>query len=430
MTRKTITVSSSSVQGSITIPPSKSQTLRAILFGAMGSGKSKINNLLISPDTFAMMEACRCLGAEITYQDNTAIIRGIGSSIRTANDIIDAGNSGLVLRFITAIGAMGAYPIIVTGDYSIRHNRPMNDLLDGLQQFGVRTETLRDNGYAPIIVKGPLRPGTAQVIGCDSQPVSALLIAAGLSQGTYEILVKDPGEKPWVDLTLQWLDRLGICYTNDTYCRYTVTGKREIDPIHYSVPGDLSSCAFPVAAAIVTGSTLTIDHVDLTDEQGDKKLFNILQQMGANIEVIANKQQLIVRGGQSLKGIEVDINDCIDAIVILSVIACYAEGTTVITNAAVAREKECDRIAAIKEELTKMGALIEERPDGLIIHGSSLQGVEVWSHCDHRMALALAVAGMGAIGTTTIQDTTCIAKTYPSFVADFASIGATIEEVL
>jgi 3-phosphoshikimate 1-carboxyvinyltransferase len=152
--------------------------------------------------------------------------------------------------------------------------------------------------------------------------------------------------------------------------------------------------------------------------------------MGANIEEIPNMQQLIVRGNSPLHGIDVDINDCIDAIVILAVIACYAEGQTVISNGAIARDKECDRIAALAKELKKMGADIEERPDGLIINGSRtsplspLQGAEVWSHRDHRMAMALLIAGMGANGATTVRDTACIAKTYPSFVQDFTAIGA------
>lgn len=424
---KMLCVSPSKVAGTIAIPPSKSQTLRAILFGSVAHGKSTIENILESPDSNAMIAACRNLGAEIAHSRDCAIIDGISGSFTGANDVIDAGNSGLVLRFMSAIGALGNRPVVITGDHSIRHNRPMNDLLNGLEQLGCRTETLCANGYAPVVIKGPIQAGNAQIIGRDSQPVSALLMAAALSKGTYKIHVSDPGEKPWVDLTLQWLNKLGISYTNDAYHQYMIKGHGTIDAINYRVPGDLSSCAFPLAAAIITHSTLTIENVDLSDSQGDKKLFDILRLMGANIEENPSKQQLIVRGNTPLKGIQIDINDCIDAIVILSVIACYAKGTTVITNAAIARNKECDRITAIAKELKKMGAKIEEHCDGLTIKESNLQGAEVWSHHDHRMAMALAISALGACGTTTIRDTTCIAKTYPCFVQDFTSIGATIE---
>ncbi|MFQ5728969.1 MAG: 3-phosphoshikimate 1-carboxyvinyltransferase, partial [Waddliaceae bacterium] len=338
---------------------------------------------------------------------------------------IDAGNSGIVLRFIAGIAALGDSPIVITGDHSIRHQRPMGPLLEALNRLGVKAESA--NGYAPIMIQGPLRGGRATVNGQDSQPVSALLMAGSLCANGIDLEVAEPGEKPWVDVTLAWLQRLGVPIENDEYKHYRVPGGAVWDGFEYTVPGDWSSAAFPMAAALVTGSELTINNGNLYDSQGDKVLVNILRQMGANIE--ENDDSLHVASDGTLEGIEVDINDCIDVITIVSVIACHASGTTRITNAGVARSKECNRIACIASELKKMGAQIAEMDDGLVIEGSKLHGAEVESYGDHRMAMSLAVAALGATGTSVVNDVDCVAKTYGSFPGDFRKMGANIEVV-
>lgn len=422
-------VSPSKLQGEIIIPPSKSHTLRAILFGALANGKSVINNYLKSPDAFCMLEACRLLGAEVNLKDDSIEIKGLNGEVHQAEDVINAGNSGIVLRFISAIAGLGDHPIVLTGDHSIRHQRPIGPLLKGLEQLGVKAVSCRGDGFAPVIIQGPIQSGETLINGQDSQPVSALLIASIFAKGPIRLIVENPGEKPWIALTLKWLDYFNVSYENQDYQTYIIKGNEKIEGFDYHVPGDLSSCSFPIAAALVTGSELTLKNVDMNDSQGDKQLIHVFQQMGAPIDIDEKNKILHVGRCKGLKGIEVDINDFIDSILVLSVVACFAEGKTHITNAGVARQKECDRIKCITQELTKMGANIQELADGLIIQGGSeLKGAHLYSHKDHRMAMSLAVAAMGSKGEAIIDSTECVSKTYPSFAEDFRRLGAQIEE--
>lgn len=422
-----LAVTKQQLAGKISVPPSKSHTLRAILFASLAKGRSRIHNYLLSPDANAMIEACRLLGATITFLQNMLQIDGVNGQVSMADDVIHAGNSGIVLRFISAIAAIAPRPIVITGDYSIRHQRPMNALLSALNQLNVSAVSTKGDGYAPVIIQGPLKGGKAVMRGEDSQPVSALLIAAAFSQGPFEIQVENPGEKPWVALTLDWFDRLGITYENKGFTSYRVPGGSAINGFDYVVPADFSSAAFPIAAALITESELELVGIDIFDSQGDKQVIDIFCQMGALIDVDEKKRILRVKRGGKLHGIDVDINDCIDAITILSVVACYAEGKTRIYNAHIARSKECDRIRCIAVELKKMQGSVEELPDGLIIQGSSLKGADVYSYMDHRMAMSLLVAGLGASGKTTVHSAYCLSKTFPSFVEDFNALGANIE---
>lgn len=416
------------LKGVINIPPSKSHTLRAILFGSLGKGKSTIHHFLKSPDAYAMIEACRLFGAKIEMIGDTLEIEGLNGEINCAEDVINAGNSGLVLRLCTAIGALATNPVVITGDQSVRHQRLMTPLLLGLNQLGVLVATMRGDGYAPIIVQGPIMPAKIVVDGEDSQHVSALIIATAFSKGPTEIVVRNPGEKPWVALTLDWLERLKIPYRNRGYDNYYLPGEARFNGFEYSVPGDFSSAAFPIAAALITQSELTLNHIDMQDSQGDKEVIKVFQQMGAQIEIDEKARQIHVKKGAKLKGIKIDVNDFIDAITILAVVACYAEGETQIVNAAIARHKESNRIDSIAIELMKMGANIEATADGLRIKESALHGAELNGYHDHRMVMSLAIAGLGAEGETSVSDVESVCKTYPTFVQDFQALGVDIQE--
>lgn len=423
-------VKKQNLHGNIQIPASKSHTLRALLFGAMGNKKTVIHNPLFSNDSKAMIDALKNFGASFEIHPNRIEITGVNGKITSCDDVLNAHNSGIVLRFCTAIGALSTRPVVVTGDPSIRNARPIQPLLDGLNQLGVRAESLKGNGFAPVLVQGPIKSGIATISGEDSQPVSGLLIACSFANGPFQINVQNPGEKPWVALTLNWFDRLGISYKHSDFSTYSLAGHSRYDGFEYTVPGDLSSSAYSIGAALVTQSELTIKNVDMNDCQGDKELISVFQQMGAHIEIDEQNKTVHVKKTSALSGITVDINNFVDAITILSVVACFAEGETHIKNAAIAKQKECNRIMSIARELKKMNAHITPTIDGLIIKKSSLQGAEVFSYNDHRMAMSLAVAGLGADGETLITSIECVAKTYPTFVSDFNKIGADIKETL
>jgi 3-phosphoshikimate 1-carboxyvinyltransferase len=420
-------VTPSTLKGSLIVPPSKSHTLRAILFAALAKGTSRIEQFLPSPDTTAMIEAVRQLGAEVKIVKNALEICGFKGNPKPAKDVIDCGNSGQVLRFIGALSALLPHYTILTGDASIRENRPLKPLLEGLHQLGAFTVSSRNNGYAPVIIKGPLTKKSATLDGQDSQPVSGLLIAGAFATHPIELHVIDPGEKPWIELTLNWFQKLGILYQRQGYTYYRMQGNAKIESFNYTVPGDFSTAAFPIAAALLTNSELTLYNLDRTDCQGDKIIISILQQMGARFVIDTQKHTLVVQKGATLKGITIDINDCIDALPILAVIGCFCEGRTDIVNAAIARNKESDRIHSMAHELRKMGACLEEHPDGLTIYPSKLHGAKLTTYNDHRIALSLTIAALGAQTPSKIHNVGCIAKTYPQFYEAFTEIGARIE---
>lgn len=374
-----------------------------------------------------MIAAITCMGAKVERLPDSLIIEGTGGKIGPFENVIDVGNSGICLRFLAALFALSSHFSVITGDASIRHQRPMAPLMAALKTLGASVHSLKEDGFAPLIIKGPITGQKVSVTGEDSQPVSALLIACALKQGPTEIRVTHSGEHPWVALTLHWLEKFGISVENDGFHTYRLQGGAVIPPFDYTVPGDFSSAAFPLAAALITRSSLTIENLDMNDSQGDKGLIAILQKMGANIAINPELKSLQIVPGAPLKGISVNVNDLIDAVPILSVIGCYAEGETRLTGAKVARDKECDRLSACTQELRKMGGKIEESPDELCIQKAPLNGASLFSHHDHRMAMALSVAAMGASGLTEISPVSCVEKTFPTFLSDMKRLGACMD---
>lgn len=416
----------SGISGCQRVPPSKSHTLRALLFAMMAEGESVIGEYLSSPDTFCMIEAIRQFGAKVYTEDGTAYVQGIGGNLHRPDNIIDAGNSGLVFRLISGIAALGDSYVILTGDESIRKRRPIRPLLDALTSQNLFAESIVPGGHAPIIIKGPLKPGCFSLNGRDSQPVSSLLIATAFLSECSEIYVMDPGERPWIDMTISWLSRFGVQVINADYRYYWISGGARVSGFEITIPGDFSTAAYLIAAAIVTRECITIYGLDMNDIQGDKRLIPVLKQMGCHIE--ESVEGIHVDGREGFRGVEVDINDFVDALPILAVIACFASSPTIIKGASICRLKESDRITAIAKELKKMGAKIEENEDGMTIFPSQLRGsMDLFSHCDHRIALSLIVAALGSQSESEIEGVEYIAKTYPTFLCDFVSMGGKIE---
>ncbi len=420
-------VQKSEISGDVFIPPSKSHTLRAILFSLMAKGKSVIRNYLVSADTFAMIDAIEKFGAKVKLNEGCIEVEGVSGKLGRPCDVIQAGNSGQVLRFIAGIAALVDSYVVITGDESIRTRRPVKPLLDALTSQNVFAESAALNGHAPIIIKGPMKPGVMAIDGSDSQPVSALLIATAFLQEPSEIYVMNPGEKGWINVTLSWLSNLGVKVVNHDYRHYKVYGKASYDGFDITIPGDFSTAGYSMAAAIITKKTVRVFGLAMDDPQPDKQFIEIIKKMGVLITASNEDQSIEVDGTGELIGIEVNINDCIDTLPILAVIACFATTSSHITGAKIARFKESDRIATITLELRKMGARIDEKDDGLVIHPSKLKGTELLSHKDHRIALSLLVAALGAEGESIIDGVECLGKTYPTFLYDFLCLGAKIE---
>lgn len=417
----------------LSIPPSKSHSIRAILFATMATGRSFLKGLLESPDIEAALSAAKALGAGVHRENSTDVtIDGVAGVPKLTTDEIDVGNSGQVLRFFGALAALSSQPILFKGDASISSQRTIEPLLHALNQLGARAESLNQNGFAPMRVQGPMRSGRVDLCGRDSQPVSGMLIATAFLGGPTTIQTQNAGELPWIALTLSWLDRLGIGYRAEGPGHYQVKGGAQYRGFSYQPPGDFSSAAFPAIAALITGQEVTLDNLDSKDVQGDRQLFDYLHAMGALIEEDFTHNKVHIKPGLALQGISIDVNPLIDALPILAVLGCFAKGETHLTNALPARGKECDRIHVMAQSLKRLGADIEEESDGLKIRSSTLKapldGKPFSSYGDHRIAMALTVAALFTQGELVIEGVGCIEKSYRTFVQDMRLLGACIQE--
>ena len=412
------------INGEIKIPGSKSHTIRALIIAGLADGESVIKEPLIAGDTISCINALKKLGASISEEQSEQLIikvRGTGGKLKNP-EVIDIGNSGTTLRFLTAVASLGKNTIRFDGDDSIR-KRPMQPLLSSLYDIGARVNS--NNGHAPLSISGPIRGGKTMTDGISSQFLSGILIACPLADGDTNIDVIDLHEKPYVEMTLRWLDSQNIKYSNKDFRSFFIKGNQSYVPFTTSIPGDFSSATFPLVAAAITGGKIKINGLDLKDSQGDKRVFDIIKKMGARI--VKKTDGIVVEGGP-LKGMDLDLNDIPDALPALAIAGCAAEGETKLLNVEQARMKESDRIHTICMELKKMGADIRELDHGLIIHKSKLKGTKVKGYNDHRIVMALSLAGMIASGETMIKKgSEFVQVTYPSFITDFRNIGANIE---
>ena len=363
------------------------------------------------------------LGAKIKTSDDMWEITGCGGDFSNYDGrVIDMANSGTSLRIFTALAATANFPIKFDGDASLR-TRPMQQLLDALAKLGVQSES--NNGKCPISVTGPLSTNLTEVDGTSSQFLTALLFAAPTAQQDIEIMVKNLNEIPYVRITLGWLDMLGIRYeTTPDLKKFKVFANQTYHPFDWTIPADFSTAAFPLIAAAVTRGNVTIANLNFTDLQGDKAVFDYLEQMGTTIK--REENNTLIKGNK-LKATEFDLNATPDALPAMAVAAACANGTTRIYNVPQARIKETDRIECMTRELQKLGVTVNEFADGMTITGGKLTGAELEGYGDHRIVMALTVAAMVANGTSTINNAEAAAVTYPNFIKDFQELGANIE---
>jgi len=417
---------SPNLHGSVRIPPNKSHSFRALIMAALAAGRSRIAAPAVSNDWMLGTEALEMFGATVTPKaDQVWLVDGTGGKLATPDDVIHCGNSGIILRFFTALATCCEGYTVLTGDESLRHIRLCQPLLDALNALGAWAVSTKGDGHAPVVVRGRLKGGQAEIDGIDSQPVSGLLIASAIADAPTELTVRRPGEKPWVGVTLHWLDRCGVEYSNENFERYRIRGRGQWGPFEARIPLDWSAALYPIAAAVLTDdSEVRIPGMDFGDPQGDKEVVNVLREMGADIEVTGEE---VVARSSRLTGRVIDCNNFIDQFMLLAVIGACADGETVLTNAEVCRYKECDRIAAMHDALKAMGADVEQRPDGLVLHKSRLRGKRLDSRGDHRMVMTLAVAGLVAEGDTQISSAQCVKKTFPDFVAQMQGLGCDIQ---
>ncbi|MFO7782040.1 MAG: 3-phosphoshikimate 1-carboxyvinyltransferase [Spirochaetia bacterium] len=478
----TQTIRPGKLAGRARIPASKSHTIRALLIATLADGRSALRNPLDSLDTSACVRACRALGASVEEVRSDGLLTGIivegtAGELTVPENVVDVGNSGTTLYLGIGTAALAGGLTVFTGDEQIRR-RSAAPLLSALAQLGATALSTRGSGCAPIVTGGGLHCGPVAIESPTSQYLSSLLLAAPLAApaattaaaaaGGPGTAAENPGaatdidvllinERPYVEMTLWWLDSQGIRYEREGYDRFRIPGGQRYRAFDSPIPADFSSATFLACAAAITGSTLTLEGLDMSDPQGDKAVLGILAEMGCTVE--EGDGAVTVTGPQkafnedagfaraALSGGTFDLNAIPDALPALAVTACFAREPVELSNVPQARAKETDRVAVMAAELGRMGARVEELPDGLRVlpraggGGSApeapapttptappLIGARVHGHGDHRVVMALAVAGLGAAGETTVDTAVAAAVTFPGFFEVLRSLGASIEQ--
>jgi 3-phosphoshikimate 1-carboxyvinyltransferase len=421
----------------ITVPGDKSISHRAIMLAALSNGPCTITNFLDGEDCRNTVAAFRQLGVTIEEPEpGTLVVHGTHGKLTAPANDIDCGNSGTTMRLMAGVLAGQPFTSRLTGDASLL-KRPMRRVIEPLSRMGAKIRATGDGDRPPLLIEGgPLQGATYHAPVASAQVKSAILLAGLKARGT--TIVTEPSQsrdhtERMLSYFLVDLDRERITATNPPEGEFQVKieGGQQIESRDFIVPGDISSAAFwLVAAAAQPGSRLLIKNVGLNLTRTG--IISVLIRMGARIrEVIEDVDQgepfgLIDIKGCRLKGTVIagpEIPNVIDEIPILAVAAALAEGVTIIRDAKELRVKESDRIAAIVDNLRAMGAEVEDFEDGMkITGGRKLTGARLSSHGDHRIAMAFAIAGLHASGETIIEDTDCIATSYPGFEDTLAAV--------
>ena len=419
-----------SVTGEIAVPPDKSISHRSVLIGSICEGAVTVDNFLRAEDCLATLKAMRMLGVSIEEIGPGRLeIEGVGlRGLKEPTDTIDCGNSGTTMRLMMGLLAAQDFPSRLTGDQYLR-KRPMARIIGPLRQMGARLSAQDGDKLAPIEIDvSALEPISYDSPIASAQVKSAILLAGLYCDGT--TTVREPYKSR--DHTERMLHEFGATVEADELSA-SVTGPARLRGSKIIVPGDISSAAFFIAAAaMLPGSELLLRNIGLNRTRSG--FLDVALDMGAKISGASEDDtglneptsDLRVRGGNRLRAVKIgakDIPRLIDEIPIIAVMAVHAEGTTIIEGAGELRVKETDRLSAIATNLKALGADIEEKPDGLIIPGpQKLRGGEVDSFGDHRMAMAMAIAALTAENPVTINDTACVATSFPGFFDALAQV--------
>jgi 3-phosphoshikimate 1-carboxyvinyltransferase len=432
----------------VDVPGSKSITNRALVLAALTAGRGGVRELrgvLRSEDTEVMIEALRALGFRVLaeWSDAAVVVSApVGYSLIPSRGAeLFVANSGTTMRFLTAMVSLGRGRFRLDGVPRMRE-RPIQDLLDALEQLGVSAVSETGNGCPPVVIKADgLRGGTVRIKGdVSSQFLSGLLLAGPFASGPLTIKVEGMLVSwPYVSMTVQMLRQWGFegSYHLEGKCSdfagwepllgaarfghctegacFHIPGGQAGGPLRsYEIEPDASAASYFFAAAAITGGRVTVLGLPEKSLQGDVRFVDVLADMGCRVERCTSG---ITVHGRPLHGINVDMNDISDTVMTLAAVACFAEGPTTIRNVAHIRHKETDRLAALAAELRRVGAGALEHADGLTITPRPLHGAAIETYKDHRMAMSMALVGLRVPGVV-LRDPGCVAKTYPDFFED------------
>ena len=413
-------IEKSKISGEVNCPANKSYTHRAIFLSALSDGKSIIKKVLHSNDTNATISACRAFGVEVNESDDTVSVENsIGS--RVQGSMINAQNSGTTLRIATAIAALSGGNTELTGDDSLK-KRPMRPILDSLESLGITTES--NDGKPPITIKGKIDGNYVNIKGdISSQFISALLIIAPrLDSGLTIEIDGNVVSKPYIDLTITTMKKFGVdVKVVESYKKYSIS-HQIYQPTTFTVPSDFSNLALLLSANVLLGDSLKIK-ISLGDlPQGDEAIVDMLEQMGVNVTL--DNETITTKSPELLDGGKFDLSDTPDLLPALAILVLKCKTQIEIFNVKHARYKETDRIAIICNELKKIGVVVTEKEDGMILKkGDLVNGVELNAHEDHRLFMAFSIVGM-LMGDCTVTDPDSASVSYPDFISDMQNCGA------
>ncbi|HDZ31561.1 3-phosphoshikimate 1-carboxyvinyltransferase [Pseudoalteromonas sp. AS84] len=414
----------SRVNGTVTLPGSKSLSNRILLLAALASGTTVVENLLDSDDIRHMLGALKLLGVNVTLNEErtVATVEGVGGVFKTPSEPLFLGNAGTAYRPLTAVLAA------VSGEYELigeprMEERPIGHLVDALQTLGGDVTYTKHKDYPPLkIVGGQINGGEVEIDGSiSSQFLTALLMAAPLFNGDTNITIKGTlVSKPYIDITLGVMARFGIDVEHSDYVTFNVKGGQQYQSVErIMVEGDASSASYFVAAAAIAGGEIEIKGVGAKSVQGDIGFAKVMEQVGAKIDWY--DERLVVRKGE-LNGVDIDANAIPDAAMTLATVALFAKGKTAIRNIYNWRVKETDRLYAMATELRKVGAEVVEGEDFIeITPPEHFNDVAIDTYDDHRIAMCFAMVAVGG-KPITINDPKCTYKTFPTFFNVLASV--------
>jgi 3-phosphoshikimate 1-carboxyvinyltransferase len=420
------------VRGIVRLPGSKSISNRILLLAALSKGTTQIHDLLASDDTMVMLGALQKLGVHWTQEGETHNYTVVGANGVFPQHHADLfmGNAGTAIRpLVAALAVLG-------GDYTLHgvsrmHERPIADLVDALNAVGAQIDYTGNPGFPPLHIKrGHIHAQQMQVKGnVSSQFLTALLMAAPLMAHHQDVVIEVIGDlisKPYIEITLNLMQRFGVEVVRDAWQRFTIkAGQHYVSPGLIFVEGDASSASYFLAAGAIAGGPIRVEGVGKKSIQGDVRFAQALEKMGATITMGDN--WIEAQSDGALHAIDMDFNHIPDAAMTIAIAALYANGTTVLRNIESWRVKETDRIVAMATELRKLGAIVEEGQDYLkVTPPSCIQAATIDTYDDHRMAMCFSLATLDGIArrgaAMRINDPKCVAKTFPDFFEAFAAI--------
>ena len=409
----------SDLTGVVQAPPSKSMTQRAIAAALLSGGESIIINPSGCDDSLAAMSIASALGASVNSEPGLLKITGSGEM---KENKLNCGESGLAIRMFSPVAALNDSEVVITGTGSLT-KRPMSMIEDALKQLGVGCKS--NGGFLPLRIKGPLKGGSCKIDGSlSSQLLTGLLMALPVAENDSVVIVDNLKSKPYIDMTLQVLERFGIRIDRTDYTRFSIPGSQIYQPQKFEVEGDWSGGAFLLVAGAINGE-ITVKGLRPDSRQSDKAILNVLDSAGARTTIMENSVGV---KKSELRPFFFDATESPDLFPPLVALAAYCRGTSTIKGVSRLIHKESNRSAALVNEFGKMNIKIGIDGDNMFVTGGKVSGAEVSSHGDHRIAMATAVAALAANGKVIIKDSQCVAKSYPAFFDDLRHLGVMVYE--